>query len=189
MKLAAGTAQTALASTASRAVAFVFLGLDSGPQRFTTASETIDWDSQTWVGLGNLLTLEPMRETETTEITGGKLTLSGVPASRISEALTENIQGRPITMWFAVMDEALAVLSAPVEFAGRLNRYRFRRSSSLAELEITFESEMAIARRPKVRRFTQEDQQRDYPSDTYFAHLNKTKELVIRFPTAEALRR
>lgn len=189
MKLAAGSAQTALEASAVRGVALVELGFDSGTQRLTTASDTIDHNGHTWVGLGGLLQIEPARETEGTEITGGRLILSGVPSSEISKALQENIQGRGIVIWFAVLSEALVVLDTPTEFVGRMNRYRFVRGNPNATLEITFESEMAVARRPRVRRFTQEDQQSEYPADTYFAHLARTKELVIRFPTAEAQRR
>lgn len=189
MRTIGSTAQTTLASGNVRGVAFVELAFDSGTQRLTTAASTVPWNGQDWVGLGSLLTIEPIRETESSEITGGKVIVSGVAASEISKALTENIQGRAATMYFAVMSEALAIQDAPVEFVGRMDRYKILRSNPSSTLELTIESEMALARRAKVRRFTQEDQQVAYPADTFFAHLLKTKELIVRFPTAEAARR
>lgn len=189
MKLAAGSAQTILESSTPRGVLFVKLDFDSGTQRLTTASDTVSWDGQSWIGLGGLLGVEPLRDTESTEIVGGTLKLSGVPSSEISKALSESIQGRQITIWFGIMSEALAIVAAPVEFVGRMNRYRFRRGSPTSELELSFESEMAAARRPRIRRFTHEDQQREYPADAYFAHLSRMQEFLIRWPTADALRR
>ncbi len=189
MRTIGGTAQATLESGNVRGVAFVQLDFDSGTQRLTTAASSVEWNSQTWVGLGSLLTIEPIRETEGGEITGGKLVVSGVAASEISKALTENIQGRPATMWFGVMSESYAIQDAPVEFIGRMDRYKIMRGNPSSTLELSIESEMALARRAKVRRFTQEDQQSEYASDTFFAHLLKTKELIVRFPTAEAARR
>jgi hypothetical protein len=180
MKLASGSAQTILESRDPRGVVFVELGFTSGTQRLTTASATIDWNGFAWAGLGGLLAIDPLREAESTEIIGGKLRVSGVPSSEISKALTEDVRGKPITIYFGVMSEALAIVDAPVEFFGFMNRYTFRRGNPTAELELSFESELASARRPRVRRYTQEDQQRDYPDDTYFAHINKIAEMNIK---------
>lgn len=189
MKLAAGSAQTILESSNPKGVAFVQLSFDSGTQRLTTASTTIDWNGASWVGLGGLIEIEPARDTESTEVVGGRLRISGVPASAISQALTENIQGRAISIWFGIMSEALALVDVPLDFVGRMNRFTFKRGNPSAELELTFESELAIARRPKIRRFTNIDQQADYPGDTFFEQISRTKEMLIRFPTAEALRK
>ena len=189
MRAVSGSAQTILGSSNPSGVAFIEIGFTSGTQRLTTASDSINWSGQLWVGLGGLLAIELPRETNTTEVAGGRLRLSGVPSSEISKALTESVYGRPITIWFGVMSEALALIDVPEEFVGRLNRYTFRRSSPYSELELSFESELAVMRRPRVRRLTQADQVGEYPGDTYFSHLNRTKELMIRFPTAEAQRR
>jgi hypothetical protein len=89
----------------------------------------------------------------------------------LSLAFTQYYQGRRARLWFAVLTEGYTVDGTPYgPFVYRMNTMDGSLGQS-GSLELTLESRIADLARPKIRRWTLEDQQIDFPGDTYGRHL------------------
>ena len=73
------------------------------PLRLWTGYSTITVDSQSYFGSGNLLKMSQVNETADIRATGLNITLSGMESSIISSALTEDVQGTVVKVYFGVL--------------------------------------------------------------------------------------
>jgi hypothetical protein len=186
MKTLGSNAATALASDAVKACAFVQFEFTSGTHRYTTLPYTTTWNGNDWFGLGNLVELSEVRETEALTAVGVKATLSGVPASFVSLALSEPIQSKPCTIWFAALGSDNSVLDTPpVEFKGSVDNPDIVISGGTCSITINIESALADFARPKVRRYNDADQQAEYPGDLFFQFVPQMIERTIIWPARQ----
>lgn len=184
MKTLGASAAAALASDAVKACAFVQFDFTSGTHRYTTLPYTTTWNGQSWFGLGNLVELSEIRETEAATAVGVKATLSGIPAAFVSLALSEPIQSKPCTIWFAALGDDNQVLDTPpVEFAGLVDNPGIVVSGNTCSVTINIESKLADFARPKVRRYNDADQQHQYPGDKFFEFVPQMTEKELVWPT------
>ncbi|MEN9806090.1 MAG: hypothetical protein RL756_598 [Pseudomonadota bacterium] len=178
---------------ASHVVPVVFAQIDfasGNVQRYCTAGASIAWNGYTWLGTGGLVNIEPIRETGSIESVGLRLTMSGVPSTLVSLALQGEFQGRPVTLWLALLDANGALIGTPItEYAGRLDTMTIVDGADSATISVTVESEMASLMGASVRRHTDADHQKDYPGDKIFAFVAQMKERALPFPSGDALRR
>jgi hypothetical protein len=178
---------------AAHAVPVVFAQLDfasDNVQRYCTAGATIAWSGYNWLGTGGLVNIEPIRETGAIESVGLRLTMSGVPSTLVSLALQGEFQGRPITLWLAMLDADGALIGDPVtEYAGRLDTMTIVDGEDSATISVTVESEMASLMGASIRRYTDADHQKDYSGDLIFQYVAQMKEKALPFPSGDALRR
>jgi hypothetical protein len=158
----------------------------TGVQRYCTAGADIVWNTHTWQGRGQIVDISPIRETEAVEAVGYRLTLSGVPSSFVSGALQEPVQGRRLTMWLGLLDAAGALIGTPIgEFEGRMDTMPIL-DGETATITLNVESEMASLMGAAVRRYTDEDQRKVYPTDGFFRFVPTMTERLIVFPSAQA---
>ena len=115
-----------LALSADHVIAchLVRLDLDTGALRFATAGHDVYHDSATWTGAGALGSIEVIGEGLNLEARGVRLSLSGIPTSLVSAALSEPVQGRRLRIWVAAFDPAThAILADPaLEWDGRIDQ-------------------------------------------------------------------
>lgn len=150
-------------------ILFVEVLLDSSTLWMWSGVGDLVWDSKTWSGVGNFLGVGETKETQDVEAQNLSITLSGIPTSLISLALTENYQGRTINLWFGCLDSSGAVIADPeLIFRGKLDVLRIAESGETATIKAQCESNLVILTKAKERRYTSEDQKIDYPSDTFF---------------------
>lgn len=184
MKPLGANAAAALASDAVKACAFVQFDFTSGTHRYTTLPYTTTWNGQSWFGLGNLAELSEIRETEALTAVGVKATLSGIPASFVSLALSEPIQSKPCTIWFAALGDDNQVLDTPpVEFQGSVDNPGIVINGGTCSVTINIESKLADFSRPKVRRYNDADQQHQYPGDRFFEFVPQMTEKELVWPS------
>ena len=166
---------------------FIQCDFASGTQFYTTAGASVSWNGSTWLGTGGLIAIDPIRETAGVEAVGLRLTLSGVPPAMVSLALAEHVQGRAITIWAAAMDLLSQPVGSPVQvYAGRMDTMTIEESGETATVSLTVESEMAALMRSSVRRYTDADQQKQFPGDLIFNYVPQMTEKVLPFPSREA---
>lgn len=183
MKTLGTSAASAWLDPEKRACAFVQLEFTSGTQRYTTLPYDTSWNGNTWIGVGRLAEISEIRESEALVATGVQITLSGLPASLVSLALAENVQGRTCTIWFAALGADSAVLDTPpVEFKGKVDTVPIQLDDGTARIVVNVESVLADFARPKVRRFTDADQQAVYPGDRFFEFVPQMVEKEIIWP-------
>ena len=97
----------------------------STPLRLWTGYSNIFIVSNTFFGSGNLLSISAIDETAEIRATGAKVTLSGMESSLISSALTEDVQGTLVKIFFGVTtttDNQTVVVDTPYQlFEGFLD--------------------------------------------------------------------
>lgn len=169
MKSLASGVQTALDTGDLRVVVFCELSL-STTLRVCTAAHDLDWDGYTWTGVGALAFIDAIEEKSSLEAVGYKIGLSGVPSSTLSVALSEAMQGKACKVWFAVLDNSYQMVGSPTLeidalIDGPIIEDVPNQSSTIT---LTVENHLADAGRANARRYTDADQQAEYPGDGFF---------------------
>lgn len=169
---------------------FIEFQFTSGTQRYTTAGHSIFWSPNTYVGLGNVISIEEIRESESLEAIGLRLGISGVSSSNISLARTEAVQGKTCRIWDAALDPTTrAIVSDPVlEFQGRIDTLDIEDSGDTCQIAVNIESRMADFARPNIRRFNDADQQKQYAGDLFFQFVPQMAEKTLVWPSVEFFR-
>lgn len=171
----------ALAASNVPMLLFVLLDFSSGVVRVTNASYNFTWDGHTWAGLGEVGSIDNITEGSGLEAYGLKLQLSGVNVDNVAIALQEQYQGRDCKIWLAPLSEAgYAVVADPVMvFWGRMDTMQVELGET-AVITVSAESRLVDWQRPRIRRYTNDDQQAFFPSDTGFRFVPQMaeKELI-----------
>ncbi len=139
------------------------------PVRFWTGLGDLTWNSNTYTGSGDLLTFAPIQESGDTGSISAEFQLSGLNSALISNVLGQIQHGDEITVYVGALDADGAVVIDPLKiFEGLVDVANIRKSADTAVISVTAENRTIRLNRPKARRWTKEDQQRDYANDTAF---------------------
>jgi len=128
----------------------VDLDFDSGNMRFWTGYGDKTINSQTYTGTGNLLTIDGLEEVSDLSARGTTLTLNGLDSTIVSYALTEEYQGRLVTIYWGVGSETVEV------FSGFMDKMTIQDSGETSTISLTVESRLVVLERSSVRRYTRE---------------------------------
>jgi hypothetical protein len=171
--------QTAIAQAQITPLMFVELDFASGFLRLTTAGHDVPWNGHTWTGVGLLGKVDAIGESAALEATGVKLTLSGIDSAIIAIALQEDYQGRPAKLWLAFVNDSGAIVADPLlVFVGRMDTMQVA-DGETATVVLNLENEFAAWDRPRVRRFTNADQQAEYPGDLGFEFVTEAAQSTV----------
>jgi hypothetical protein len=145
-----------------------------------TGLGTLTWNGMTFNGVGNMGSVATVEEGSTVQARGTTLTLSGIDPTLLGDALTEVRQGLPVTIWFALFDSTPAIIANPVvAFQGRMDQPTITCDGATATIQINCESRLMDLNVPAQRRYTNEDQWRDFPGDRGFEYVNSVQEVTI----------
>lgn len=162
-------------------VFFVEMDFSSGFVRAWSGYGSLTWDSKTWLGAGHLMAIEPLSESVDFVANGANLKLNGIPSDLIAIALGETYQGRDATIYLGLLDSSGAVIADPVPiYAAAMDTMEIDEDGETATIIVRVESQAISLKRPREWRYTNEDQQIDYPDDLgleYVAGL-QDKEIV-----------
>jgi hypothetical protein len=186
-----GAVSTALAQASVGLVVFVEMLFDSGALRVNSAGYDISWNGYTWLGIGQLGTVEEVRETESGEVTGLAFVLSGVPSAHIAIALAENYQRRVVNLYVGFLAlPAHGVIADPVlEWSGLIDQMAVADDNGTATIRVTAENELYDFDRPAPIYWTDEDQQKLVPGDTGLRFMKQLNDRQIVWPAADFWRR
>ena len=171
-------------SEAPRPFILVKLEFDIGTIRLNSTDRdlTVDVDGdgdQTYQGVGNLGQISTMEETSELRPTGIVLTLSGIQPSYISIALGAQYQGRSVKIWEAFFDSSYAVVADPIlQWSGLIDTMDISMGETAA-IRLTAEHKLIRWEEPKLRRYTNEDQQEQFTGDKGLEFVNQTTEKEI----------
>ena len=151
------------------------LDFSSGYVRVNSTERTVSFDSGTvpggpfdFLGVGHLGKVSPVEEGIEQKSYGLVLQISGIISAYISTVLTEQYQGRQARLWLGFFDSSYALVASPMLiFAGRMDSTAIKLGGT-AEITVTAENRLADWERPRVRRYTNEDQALEYPGDAGF---------------------
>jgi len=120
--------------------------------------------AKTYQGAGNLLGLSETVETSNVESRGQTVTLSGIDATLISLALTEQFQGRPFTSLIGLMDSD----DQMVLFSGKMNTMQVEDTPTSSTIGLAIENDMEMLDRVVQRYYTSASQKSRFPDDRAF---------------------
>jgi len=154
----------------------------SGTLRLWSGVGAISWNGQSWAGAGNLLSISSITETSDVSAVAMTVALSGNVSALIASALAEARLGKPGKVWLGARDEAGAIIADPyLAFSGRLNVPRIEDAGERCAISITYESRLIDLQRARIRRWTHEDQQIDFPGDMGFEYVSGLPDQVIEW--------
>jgi hypothetical protein len=157
----------------------------SPAERYTTAGHALTWDSQTWEPLG--LQIEPV-EDNTTDMPGVAFVLPGVSGPSIALALVEDVEGVTVRLFDALVNpDTGAVAAAVLAWSGTLTVPQLQ-DGRVASVVLNAEHRGTTALRPKVSRYTDDEQRRLYPGDTSLAFDPATDAGPLVWPNASFFR-
>jgi hypothetical protein len=170
----------ALAQPIIRPALFVQATFNTATLYLWTGRGSITWGGRTWLGVGTLGTVSTIEEGSNVEARGITLTMSGLDPTALQDVLNEVQQGLPALVYFGLFDESLALIPNPVTaFAGRMDQPTLDVTGETATISIACESRLMDMNNPAMRRYTNEDQQRDYPNDQGFSFVPGVQEVTI----------
>jgi len=189
--------QAALEASFGLPVIFAEVDWAEGLERYVTAGADMPWNSYTWKGIGDVVQIEPIVESSAVESTAVRFTLAGVASSRISQALSTQSQGKRATLWLGVLNpnaNPIALIDTPVvEFQGLLDAPAIGESPDddgvvTTTMSMTAAPRMASLLGSGVPCYTNEDQLKFAPGDSFFKFAAEMAERLIIFPSAQAQR-
>jgi hypothetical protein len=140
----------------------VDLDFDSGSLYLWSGYGELVIGGKTYLGVGQLLNISSIAETTEMEAKGATISVSGIPSSFLSVALTEPYQGRECRIYFGVTSSPSNYVEV---FSGELDQMNIEEQVETANISVVAENVLVKLERPVVRRFTNEDQKSRFPND------------------------
>lgn len=171
----------ALAADVVRPVFLVELDFSSGFVRLHSGVGDIQHEGNTYSGAGNLGSISEVREGASLQADGVQLALSGIPSTMVSTAMDEHYQGRDVRLWTGFLDDQHQLIGDP---AGPL---RFRMDcmdielGEAATIVVNAENRLIDWDRPRIRRYTHDDQQTEHPTDKFFEYVSRVTDMELRW--------
>lgn len=160
---------TALANSLDDDVVYPFfavdLEFDSGDVYMWTGLGEITISSKDYIGTGNLLGISSIEESSDLSVKGATLTLSGVPSTLITLALTEAYQGRLCRIYFGTMGDKTTYTEV---FTGYMDQMNMEEGADSATITLAVESRLIDLERPRSRKYNNSDQKSRYSTDKGF---------------------
>jgi hypothetical protein len=178
------------ASRGAGALVAILAELDftSGFARAWTGVGPLRWNDRVFLGTGDLIGVGTVEETIEARSSGITLTLSaaamGEQAGFILEhALAEanSFQGRPVRVWLALLAGDATLLAEPVPLAEMRMDTMAIVDGRDARITLTAEGELGDLDRPRTRRYTNEDQQAEFPGDRGLEYVPSVQELQFKW--------
>ena len=130
-----------------------------------SSDRNITWGGNEYIGAGTIGTVSDIEETSELQANGVKLTLSGIPSTYVSVALTQEYQGSSATEYLGVLSSSYGLVDDPfIIFVGKVDTMAISLSET-ATIEIDIENRLIDWERPRISRFTNEEQQNLFSGD------------------------
>lgn len=128
----------------------------------------ITWGGQTWQGVGGLGSITAIEEGATVEARGITLNLSGILQSLLADVLQELQLGGQIIIYLGLFAGAELNGTPVIIWQGKADQPTITIGGESAELKLNGESRLVEMNTSVERRYTQDDQQMDFPGDLGF---------------------
>lgn len=173
--------QTAIAAAQVQPF-LLFEGLfSSGYVRMWSGYGDLSWDGKTWIGVGNLMGISAVQETNEIQANGITVTMNGIPSEMISLALQESQQGKSGKVYLGFLDENGVIADPHMVFEGKLDIPAIQEDGETSTISITYESRLINLQRSKESRYTNEEQQREYAGDLGCEFVPTMKEITLNW--------
>jgi hypothetical protein len=151
----------------------------SGPVYLWTGYGPIQWNGQTWTGIGTLGSVSPVGEGSTVEAKGLTVTLSGIDPTTLADVLGEFLLGAAMALSLGGFNDGVLIADPIPAFVARMDQPTIDIDAKTATLSINCESRLVDMDVAVDRRYTPEDQQRDWPGDLGMTFVPSIQEITI----------
>ena len=153
----------------------------SGTVRMWTGVGNKSWNALTWTGAGDFGGISPVDESTDVRAAGLAFRLSGIPASSLSLALSDNYRGKPCKLWLAILDAADAVVDTYQIFAGRMDVMTIDDGGDTASINVQAENRLVDLTRARALRYTDAEQRRLFAGDLGLEFVAKLAEKPLHW--------
>jgi hypothetical protein len=168
------------AQTLEPAIA-VELFFDSGALRIWSGHESRSYGGNSFVGAGNLLSINLANESTEISAKSVSVGLNGINSSVVSLALSEDYRDRTLKIWLWFLDSGSIVADPYNLFTGYMNTINISDAGETCSISVTAESRLVDLQRPRLRRYTSEDQKIDFPSDLGLDFVTSIQEAQVKW--------
>lgn len=144
----------------------------SGTLRINSSPYSITIDGELYGpninGLGRISTIE---QDGTLQVRTVTLELAGVPNDKIALAANDRYRGRPASIYFGMLDENFQVIPTPYKVFGGPMDTMASELDEQSSVQLAIGNRLLAWERPRIRRYTDEDQQSEYPGDRGFQYV------------------
>jgi hypothetical protein len=175
---------TALAAAVVRPALLVEIEFANNTARAWSGLGDLSWGGMTFSGLGDFGSVSTIEETNEVQNQGLQLGLSGISPNLMPEILADlRILGQ-VTIWLACFDESGQIIADPViVWQGDSDSAQLVDAGDHCTAQLSVEDDLADLNRPCFRRYTNEDQQSDYPGDTGMQYVAGLQEQITFWGT------
>lgn len=156
--------------------------------RLWTGFGNLLWSGDVWLGNGWLQDIGSIRETQAVEVNSALITLTGVPAQLVSLVLSESQSKSTGRIYAAFFDEQDELLHVEREFSGDLDSVNIDEDPNDSAIRLEYTSKLARLNGTRERRWTNEDQRIEYPSDKGFEYVESLQQKRIYWGQVDTTR-
>lgn len=163
-----------------RPAIFVELHMISGPVYAWTGVGSLTWGGNTWLGVGKFGAISAVEEGTNVQARGITLTLNGLDPTLLNDVMTDYKQGLPAIIYFGIFDATGALVPNPItSWAGKTDQPTITVDGETASISINCENRLVEMNNSVERRYTDQDQKRDYPNDRGCEFVNSIQDTTI----------
>lgn len=141
--------------------------------------------TQSWIGAGAVGAIDTIGESTDGSATGIRASLFNVPSEFRDDIADQAVRGVAFEVYVGALNETFQqVEAATLIWKGRLDDYKVTDSGDAINVEVMGESRSIDQRRPAIKRFTNEYQQRIHPGDKFFEYVPQMAEVQILWAAA-----
>lgn len=144
--------------------------------------------SREWIGAGKLGAIDTINEATDGSATGIKVSLFDVPSEHANDIADQATRGALFEVYIGAIelgDDWHSVLATKLLWRGRVDEYKITDAGTSLSVEISGESRAIDQRRPAIKRFTDEYQQRKHPGDLFLQYVDQMAEVSILWAKSE----
>lgn len=144
-----------------------------------------DGISRTWQGVGGLGAIDTIGEASDGSATGLRAVLYEIPGEFRDNIKNQAERGALFEIYVGSLNETYQTIEA-VHLLNKykVDDYKITDGGDTLSVEIVGESRAIDQRRPAIKRFNDEYQQRKYPGDLFFQYLSQMTEISILWAAA-----
>lgn len=149
----------------------------AAPLYLWTGVGDLSANSNTYTGVGDLLAISDLEEASDLKVTGLTLTLSGVPDSILTAALSHEYSGRDAKVYFGIDGNSNLI----EVFTGFMDQMVIDDTPEAATITLSVENRLIDLERTNVFRYTQESHGALYSGDTFFSYVQDLQDKQIEW--------
>lgn len=170
--------KTAMANDTIRPFILIDAEFNSGTVYVWNGVGELSWNSNTYQGFGNLLSISDVVETGEVRAAGLTIEFQALTAAYKSLALSNVSIKNSVTVRLGLFDSSGNIVADPeTTFVGKMDEVNIEEGAEFSKFILSCENRLVELQKTKERRYTKEDQSQYQSGDTGLRHVvNAEKE-------------